>query len=126
MLGSPTARVRSVAVVSDLDDDGPKASGRVELPLHIAWSEPRRAYDLSRPYDRRRVYEQVLSEGTDDDVRHFIRGSELIALWEELVLPNYVREAWEPWIRARRHRGGSVTVVDGPEVRRLNSAHIGY
>lgn len=101
-LGPPTARVRPVAVPDDLGDDGSKASGRVELPLHIAWSEPRRTYDLSKPYDRRRVYEQVLSEGSADDIRYYVRAPDLLALWDELVLPDYVRAAWEPWVRARR------------------------
>ena len=100
LAGSPTARVRPVAVIEDLGDDGPKASGRIELPVRIAWSEPRRTYDLSQRYDRRRVYEQVLSEGTTDDVRYYVRASALLALWDELVVPDYVREAWEPWRRA--------------------------
>jgi hypothetical protein len=101
-LGSPTARARRVAVPEDLGDDGDKATGCVELPLHLAWSEPRRAYDLANRYDRRRVYEQVLSEGDVDEVRYFVRASELLGLWDELVLPRHVRVAWESWVLARR------------------------
>jgi hypothetical protein len=98
----PTACQRRVAVVWDLSDEGPKAAGRVELPLHVAWSEPRRVYDLAERYDRRRVYEQVLSEGTIADVTFFVRASDLIDLWDELIIPVHVRAAWAEWMRLRR------------------------
>ncbi len=64
-----------------------KAAGRVELPLHVRWSGPSKVYDLGKRTDRLRVYEQVLREGNDDDVRRFIDVDELLALWDELVLP---------------------------------------
>ena len=48
-----------------------------------------------------RVYEQVLREGTEDDVRHFVRLDELVDLWDELVLPDHVRGAWDRWFEAR-------------------------
>lgn len=61
---------RPVAVPEDFDDPGlPKASGLVTLPFHIRWSEPSLAYDLGQRADQLRVYEQVLREGTPDDVR---------------------------------------------------------
>lgn len=99
---APTARERRVYVLWGLGDDEPKASGRIELPLHIAWSEPRRVYDLGNRYDRRRVYEQVLAEGTPDDIRQYVRASDLIDLWDELVLPRHVRQAWGEWMQLRR------------------------
>lgn len=37
---------------------------------------------LSDPRDRARVYEQVLREGNEDDVRWFIRVDELMDLWD--------------------------------------------
>jgi hypothetical protein len=72
----------------------PKASGRIELPLHIRWSGPPITYDLDDRADRVRVYEQVLREGTESDVRHYIEAEHLLELWDELVLPPYVRDAW--------------------------------
>jgi hypothetical protein len=94
---------RPVAVPVNLDDpDRPKASGRVELPLHIRWSGPAIVYDLDDRADRARVYEQVLREGTDDDVRFYVDAEQLLELWDELVLPPYVRLAWSGWLR--RHR----------------------
>jgi hypothetical protein len=83
--------------------DGPscaKASGRVQLPLHIRWSGTPVTYDLDDPVDRARVYEQVLREGTEDDV--YVDASCLLELWDELVLPPAVRQAWASWIEERR------------------------
>jgi hypothetical protein len=89
---------RPVAVPDDFDTSPVgKASGLIELPPHIRWSGPPIAYDLADRADRARVYEQVLREGTEDDVRYFIEPDQLLALWDELVLPAAVRRAWEPW-----------------------------
>jgi len=71
------------------------AEGRVELPVHVWWSEPRRSFDLDKVRDRKRVYELVLSEGDESDVLHFVRFEELKVLWAELFLPRHVRDAWE-------------------------------
>jgi hypothetical protein len=94
---------RRVAVPDDLDEPiVAKASGRVELPLHIRWSGPAVVYDLNDRADRARVYEQVLREGTEDDVRFYIDAAQLRELWDELVLPPQVRRAWSDWLRDRR------------------------
>jgi hypothetical protein len=96
------------AVPDDLETAAvEKASGVVELPLHIRWSGPPRSYDLSDRQQRARVYEQVLREGNEDDVRRFIRADELINLWDELVLPRHVCRAWADWLE--RHRGVSLS-----------------
>lgn len=94
---------RPVAIPDDVDDpDVPKASGRIELPLRVRWSHPLRTYDLDDPRQLRRVYEQVLREGTEEDVRRFVDVDSLVANWDELVLPPRVRRAWADWLRARR------------------------
>jgi hypothetical protein len=72
--------------------------------LHIRWSGPPIAYDLDSRPDRARVYEQVLREGTDEDVRFYIDEDQLLELWDELVLPTTVRDAWASWIEDRRRR----------------------
>jgi hypothetical protein len=95
-----SARWRPVAVVDDLDDAAP-IEGRVTLPADIAWSG-QGEYDLADPGQLRRVYEQVLREGTEDQVRRFVRASTLLEVWDDLVLPEYVRAAWEHWVQARR------------------------
>jgi hypothetical protein len=94
---------RPVAVPASLDDPShEKASGRVRLPLHIRWSGAPVTYDLDVPVDRARVYEQVLREGTEEDVRFYIDAEALLELWDELVLPLSVRQAWASWIEDRR------------------------
>lgn len=93
---------RPVSIPDDADDPSVvKASGRVELPVHIRWSGPRIVYDLSIPAERARVYEQVLREGTLDDVRFYIDISQLRQEWDALVLPRYVRRAWAEWFRRK-------------------------
>lgn len=89
-----------MTVVEDLDDrSAHTASGTVELPLHIRWSGPPLTYDLSNRADRARVYEQVLREGTEGDVRFYVDADHLRDLWDELVLPPAVRRAWAAWLR---------------------------
>jgi len=92
-----------VAVPDDLDNPSlPKARGRVELPFHIRWNGPPITYDLADRGDRARVYEQVLREGTEDDVRFYVDADELRELFDELVLPPKVRRAWARWLRRVR------------------------
>ena len=76
--------------------------GRTRTPELGPASEPAITYDLDSRADRIRVYEQVLREGTEDDVRFYVDADELLALWDELVLPLAVRQAWKDWIA--RHR----------------------
>lgn len=80
-----------------------KASGVVTLPLRVQWSGRPRRYDLADRRQRALVYELVLTEGTDDDVRSFIDVDELVRLWDDLVLPEHVRLAWSQWLATRRN-----------------------
>lgn len=80
-----------------------KARGVVTLPRRVNWSRADPTYDLSDRRQRARVYEQVLREGTAQDVRYFIDVDELIDLWDELVLPPAVSRAWIDWLA--EHRG---------------------
>lgn len=96
---------RPVAIPDDIGDpEVPKASGRVELPLHVRWSGSHRVYDLSDRRDRISLYEQVLTEGTEDDVRFFIDVPELVRLWDDLVLSPHVRAVWEDWLGRMGYR----------------------
>ena len=97
------ATARPAVIPDDVDDPAiVKASGRVTLPLHVRWSGPKLSYDLDDRRDRLRVYEQVLREGTADDVRRVIDVDVLIDLWDDLYLPSHVRTAWRSWLRDRR------------------------
>jgi hypothetical protein len=94
---------RPVAVPDDVEETRlAKASGQVELPFHIRWSGLSLTYDLTDRADRARVYEQVLREGTEKDVRYFVDIDVLLDLWDDLVLPPTVRQAWAAWFK--RHR----------------------
>lgn len=94
---------RPVAVPDDVEESRlTKASGQVELPSHIRWSGLPLTYDLTYRADRARVYEQVLREGTEEDVRYFVDIDVLLDLWDDLVLPPNVRRAWAAWFE--RHR----------------------
>ena len=72
-----------------------QAVATVELPLHLNWSDRGRLYNLRKRRQRARVYELVLREGGPDDVLAYIDGALLVDLWDELVLPATVRQAWE-------------------------------
>ena len=95
---------RPVAIPNDIDNpDVKKPRGLVRLPVNVRWSSPDRAYDLRQKPDLISVYEQILQEGTENDVRRFIEVDRLIELWNELVLPDHVRTAWASWLS--EHRG---------------------
>ncbi|MHB1931309.1 MAG: hypothetical protein ACYCUG_18105 [Acidimicrobiales bacterium] len=79
-----------------------KATGSVTLPHHIRWSGPELTFDLDDPADRARVYELVLQEGTDEDVRFYVDADQLLGLWDQLVLPPWVRRAWAEWFEKYR------------------------
>ncbi len=96
-------------IPDDVDDPAvEKARGVVTLPRWIDWSSDDPTYDLSDRWQRIRVYEQVLREGTADDVRRFIDVDVLLDLWDELILPPAVSGAWIAWLAQHRH----VTVRD--------------
>ena len=70
------------------------ALATVMLPLHLHWSGPPRKFRLEQRRDRARVYEIVLREGRPEDMLALVDGVLLVDLWDELVLPPAIREAW--------------------------------
>lgn len=97
----PAARGRSTWVPDRLPRlDAARALAVVELPLHLNWSAPGRAFNLRSRADRARVYEIVLQEGRPADILAYVDGALLLDLWDELVLPRTVRSAWTPVIQA--------------------------
>jgi hypothetical protein len=86
---------RPVALPEDIDDPSiEKAHGLVRLPGHVWWSGPDRLWNLTDPRQCARLYEILLTEGTDDDVRRFIEVDKLVRLWDVLWVPPHVRTAW--------------------------------
>jgi len=99
-----SGRGRFAAVPDALPDlDPEQAFRRVELPLHLEWSRRDRHVDLADRHERARTYEAVLREGGPDDIGGLIDGALLVDLWDELVLPRRLRDAWQPLIDAARH-----------------------
>jgi hypothetical protein len=86
----------------DYDRSKARSTGKVVLPLHVRWSEPSVTYDLDDPADIRRVYEQVMREGTVEDIQEYIDADRVVELWEELVLPTGVRRRWAEWLQTNR------------------------
>ncbi len=78
------------------------ALATVMLPRHLHWSGPSRRFRLSERRDRSRVYEIVLREGTEADLMTYIDGAMLVDLWDDLVLPWQLRDAWSPLIARLR------------------------
>jgi len=73
-----------------------KAFADVTLPSHLYWSGPSKTYRLVERRDRARVYEIVLREGGESDLLEYVDGALLIDLWDDLVLPAALRNAWAP------------------------------
>lgn len=70
--------------------------GRVELPLHVAWSGLR-TYDLDRPRQRMSLYRTVLAEGQHEDLVTLLDRDLLIAQWPVLrtLVSRHIRLVWE-------------------------------
>ena len=93
--------MRPVSIPDDIEDRSlPKASGRVTLPRHIAWSFPY-SYNLDSRKSLRSCYARVMTEGLDDDVRFYIDLDVLLDIWDEMWLSPHVRDAWSVWLRSR-------------------------
>jgi transcriptional regulator with XRE-family HTH domain len=107
-------RGRLVVVPDRLPRLEPEAAlAAVSLPLTVNWSQPGRVFRLADRGDRTRVYEVVLREGGAQDVRRYVDGVLLVEVWDDLVLPSYVRSAWSPLIEK---------VLDSPGERAVGVA----
>jgi hypothetical protein len=109
---------RPVAIPHDIADTSvDKAHGTVELPLHVRWSGSSKVYDLTSRPDRLRVYEQILSEGTDDDIRRYIDVNELL---DANGLRVERRQIGHGFARLVVHGEGEETLIDlGADARLL-------
>jgi DNA-binding XRE family transcriptional regulator len=58
-----------------------------------------RTWNMRQRGERRGVYEQLLRRGLPQQMIRWIDGGLLVDLWNELDLPDAVRDAWEPAIR---------------------------
>lgn len=96
---APSAAVyamrRPYVVAPSLEELKGPVSGVVRLPQRLDWSgDP--VYDLNKPGNLLAMYQAVLNEATHvDELRQWLNGSALIALWPKLRIPAAVRGAWE-------------------------------
>ncbi len=97
------ANIRPYAVPRALEELAGPAGGIVTLPGWLDWS-PRRSYDLSDPAALRVMYEQVIQEGREQDLKAYLNADLLVRVWPELILPMRVRLLWESrftWLQDR-------------------------
>jgi transcriptional regulator with XRE-family HTH domain len=77
----------------------PGCFDRVRMPDLVGRTE-QDEWDLRDRTDRRRLYENLLVEGTQHMIMRWVDGALLGDVWAELVLPDKVRAAWEPAVAA--------------------------
>jgi hypothetical protein len=95
---SPGRALRTVAVADDLNELRGPLTGRHRLPHHLDASA-RHLYDFADEQWRELAYRTVLMEaGSQTDLTEWLDKDALLALWPQLYLPPFVRQAWE-----RRH-----------------------
>ena len=83
-------------VPSSLEDLRGKATGRVELPLHVAWSG-RRVYDVGDDDQGLVLYALLLAEAQREDLERFVHRESLVSMWPRLrrLLGPHARREWE-------------------------------
>jgi transcriptional regulator with XRE-family HTH domain len=102
----PVGRGRGAHVPDDLPRLATNdAVATVELPLHLDWSSRDRTVDLADRRQRLRAYEAILREGRPADIERYIDGALLVDAWEDLVLPRFIRTAWQSVIDQARGHG---------------------
>lgn len=84
--------------------DPAAATATVELPITVYWSGVPRRWDLSDPATRGEAYRLLLREGAAEDIARYVDGDLLLAAWDDMFLPEEIRQAWQPVIDATRGR----------------------
>jgi hypothetical protein len=82
---------------SSLEDLKGPVTGRVELPLHVAWSG-RRVYDVGQDDQRLVLYALLLAEAQREDLERFVPRESLVSMWPRL------RRLLGPHARRERER----------------------
>lgn len=84
---------------SSLEDLKGPAAGRIELPLHVAWSG-RRVYDVGDSNQRLILYALLLAEAQRDDLERFLHRDSLVSMWPSLrrLLGPHARREWERYL----------------------------
>lgn len=98
---------RTASVADGLPDLSVRDALRtLEMPLHLDWSRSAGVVDLADRAQRARAYEVALREGRPVDIESIVDGALLVDLWDDLVLPIRLRDAWQPTIDRVRPTDG--------------------
>lgn len=84
----------------------PNCFSRLHIPDLLQFTE-QNTWDLRDLTDRRRAYEILIRCGSPQQMIRWLDGGFLVELWDELDLPDSVRQAWAPAMRTAT-RGRSV------------------
>lgn len=76
----------------------PTCFATLEIPDFIK-NTGMRTWDMRDRDERKGVYEQLIRRGDPEQMIRWMDGALLVDLWEELDLPDPVRQKWEPAIR---------------------------
>jgi hypothetical protein len=81
---------------SSLKDLKGPAAGRVELPVHVAWSG-RRVYDIGQEDQRLVLYALLLAEAQREDLERFVHRESPVSMWPRLrrLLGPHASREWE-------------------------------
>ncbi len=79
-----------------------EALATVELPHHVYWSGPPKAWPLANRATRIEAYRTLLREGLAEDIAQYVDGDLLLDAWDEMFLPSEIRAAWQPIVDAAR------------------------
>jgi transcriptional regulator with XRE-family HTH domain len=105
----------------------PMCFATIQMP-DLIHSTDQMAWTLRDQNERRGAYEQLIRRGLPQQMIRWIDGGLLVDVWDELDLPEPVREAWEPAIRFATlplEVDGLRFVTENPEVV-LNARVRGY
>lgn len=86
--------IKPYAVPASLDDLHGPAHGLLELPSNVYWG-PVSTVDLGVPGGITKAYQAVLREGRVSDLVDLLNRDVLIRSWDDLMLPDRVRDLWE-------------------------------
>lgn len=95
--------VKPYEAPDSLDELRGPASGVVELSHSVLWAPGGGRVNLDEPGGIGLAYRAVLAEGTVQDQVRVLNRDRLTAVWDELLLPQRVRDMWEgrfPELRA--------------------------
>lgn len=87
---------RRAVVAASLDSLHGPVSGKHALPLRLFWSPPGRVFNLNDTEGLQAMYEVVLGEAIREaELKEWLDGERLVAVWPALFLPKGIRRAWE-------------------------------